>query len=374
MVLNLLAACVGVFVVAVVVSDVFQSVIVPRPSAVLRPSSQIVRRGWRWCGAVGVRIADAQRRESFYGTFAPAALIAMLIFWVAALILGLGLIFYGIRSSLSPSPTSYWSAAYYAGTSLLTLGYGDIAAKGGIARAISLAAAAIGLGTFAVVTAFLFAIFAAFQRREAFIVTLRERIGAPPSGVEYVLRLVDLGMLDDIPETFRLAEAWMADVMETHLAYPVLSYFRSTHDGQSWVATLGALLDASTLVITTVDIDHHGRAKMLSRLGRHLVNDFSQYYTFAFHQYVGIERAEFVHVYDQLREKGLRMRPLDEAWSAFSQVRMSYAGPLNAMAQWWRIPPAQWVGDRSVLPVSRHAPYPIVLDPLPPVSREPANR
>ena len=370
-VLSVILAVAGVFVVALVAFDIFQSVIVPRPSPILRPSALLIRYGWALADKIGVGIANAERRESFYGTFAPAALIALLIFWIASLVLGFGSIFYAFRSTLHPLPASYWAAVYYAGTSLLTLGYGDITARSGIVRALSLAAAAIGLGTFAVVTAFLFSLFAAFQRRESFIVTLRERIGVPPSGVEYLLRLVDLDMLDDVPETFRLAEAWMADVMETHLAYPVLAYFRSTHDGQSWVATIGALLDAATLVITTVDIDHHGRAKMLNRLGRHLVGDFAHYYHFDMALHPGLDRTEFVHVYEQLRDKGLTMRELDRAWTAFAELRSTYAASLNAMAQWWRIPPAQWVGDRSVLPLSRHSP---VLPPSIAPPREPANR
>jgi hypothetical protein len=378
LVLNGAIVLAGLVVVALITSDVFQSVIVPRPSPFLRASALIIRFAWRACGNIGLRFADNERREGFFGTFAPAALTWLLIFWVATLVIGFGLIFFGLRSQLHPMPASYWGAAYYAGTSLLTLGYGDITASSGIVRAISLAAAAIGLGTFAVVTAFLFALFAAFQRREAFIVTMRERMGAPPSGVSYLWRLVELDMLDDLPETFRLAEGWMADVMETHLAYPVLAYFRSTHDGQSWVATVGALLDAATLVITTVDVEHHGRAKMLSRLGRHLVNDFAHYYRFEIVHSPGLDRAEFVTVYEKLRRHGMKMHDLEPAWTAFAELRATYAGPLNAMAQFWRTPPAQWIGDRSVLP-SRHVPLPPtpiaarpeMPDPMPP---EPVNR
>ncbi len=344
----------GIVVVAVASADVFQSVVVPRPVTFLRPSKLLFTNAWPLTGQLGMRITGAERREGFYGTFAPAALIALLILWVALLVLGFGLIFYGIRGGLHPQPQSFGAAVYYAGTSLLTLGYGDIVATTGATRALSLVAAAVGLGTFAIVTAFLFALFAAFQRREAFIVSLRERIGAPPSGIEYLVRVVDLRMTDDIPETFRAAEAWMADVMETHLAYPALSYFRSTHDGQSWVATVGALLDASTLMITTVDLDHDGRAKMLNRLGRHLVNDFAQYYGFDRGEAVGIERAEFDVARAKLQAHGIALRPADDAWEAFAELRMSYAGPLNDMARYWRIPPAQWVGDRSLLR-SRHS-------------------
>jgi hypothetical protein len=168
-------------------------------------------------------------------------------------------------------------------------------------------------------------------------------------------------MVDDLSATFGRVEAWIADIMETHLAYPVLSYFRSTHDLQSWVGTIGALLDASTLVITTVDIGHAGAAKMLSRLGRHLVNDYAQYYNFNEDPNAapGIDRLEFDQVFLRLAAHGVRMREAEKAWADFAALRGSYASPLNAMAQWWRIPPALWIGDRSIIS-TRHAPAAVV--------------
>jgi hypothetical protein len=350
----------GVAVVVIIAADVFMSVIVPRPTYAWRPSAQISRYGWRAVGALGLQMTNEERREAFYGVYAPLLLTGLIVFWIVALVFGFGLIFFALRGQLKPVPENYWAAVYYAGTSLLTLGYGDYVAEHGVARAVSLAAAALGLGTFAIVTAFLFSLFAAFQRREAFIVTMRERTGAPPSGVDFLVRHVELEMMDDLGATFGRAEAWIADIMETHLAYPVLSYFRSTHDYQSWVGTIGALLDAATLVITTVDAGNVGAAKMLSRIGRHLVGDFARYYNFDenLSGAPGIERAEFDHVYERLGTKGLRLREVETAWTEFAALRGTYALPLNEMARWWRIPPALWIGDRSI--IASHVPIPMV--------------
>ncbi len=351
--LELTAGIAGVAVVLTISSDLFQSVIVPRPAYTWRASAQLVPRAWRIFGVIGLQIRDSERREALYGVFAPAMLVILLIFWITGLVLGFGLIFYALRAGLKPEPTTYWAAVYYAGTSMLTLGYGDIVAQSGLARALSLIAAAIGLATFAIVTAFLFALFSAFQRREQFIIAMRERTGAPPSGVDLLERLVELEMLDELPVLFRRAEEWIADLMETHLAYPMLSYFRSTHDNQSWVGAIGALLDASALLITTVDAGAVGSSKMLSRLARHLVNDFAVYYHFEDDiGAVGIEQGEFVSAHARLQAKGLKMHDVDEAWAAFAALRATYAQPLNAMALWWRIPPALWIGDRSI--VTRH--------------------
>jgi hypothetical protein len=141
----------------------------------------------------------------------------------------------------------------------------------------------------------------------------------------------------------------MAAVLETHLAYPVLNFFRSTHDDMSWVGALGAILDASTIVITTIDVPNKSEAKFVNRLGRHFVSDFAHYFDLGDGLDVGIERIEFDIAYDRLHAAGLPVIDRNKAWFAFVEVRSTYASRLNALAQFWRIPPAQWVGDRSLL-------------------------
>ena len=287
-----------------------------------------------------------ERREDTLAVFAPTFLMTLLAYWVASQIVGLGLVFWALRGWIHPVP-KLGAAIYFAGTSLLTIGYGDYSPIHWVTRFLSLFAAASGLGTFAIVTTFLFQTFAAFQRREAFVVTITERTGSPPSGVEFLTRHIKLGLVDDIGTILRESQRWISEVLETHLAYPVLTYFRSSHDDESWVGTLGALLDASTLLITTVDLDHRGQAEITLRLGSHLVRDFTGFFKLPKSDAAGVEYDEFTTAYRALRELGVPLHPLEDAWPAFSQKRATYATQLDAMARWWRIPPARWIGDRS---------------------------
>jgi hypothetical protein len=345
-------AVLGLLLIVLVVGDIFQSVVVPRPTGrLLRPSAFLSRWGWRAWRWTGHRIADNESREDFLGTYAPLLLVSLLIFWVVTLILGYGLLFFALRDQLKPEP-DFGSAAYFAGTSLLTIGYGDIVPAGGLARFVALCAGASGFGVVAIVTTYLFSIFGAFQAREAFVVTFTNRAGAPPSAVEMIETHARLNIISGLEATMREAQHWMAQVMETHLAYPVLTYFRSAHDSISWIAVFGTVLDAATLTITTIDVPQKGEALILSRLGRHFVNDFSEYFRFDGIGEVGVERIEFDLAYDRLGAAGLPLHDRDTAWKQFSEMRSTYAGRLNRMAQYWRIPPAQWVGDRSY--IGRH--------------------
>jgi Ion channel len=345
--LDILAALAGAALVLSSLFDLFKSVVVPRSvGGRFRPSVIMSRYGWGLWRGRALRIADAEKREDTLAIFAPSLLVSLLVYWVGSQMVGYGLLFWALRAGLHPEP-HVGGAIYFAGASLLTIGYGDIVPLHWYTRLIAMVAAGGGLATFAIVTTFLFQTFAAFQRREAFIVTISERTGAPPSGLEFIIRHFKLGIADDIGTILRESQRWMAEVMETHLAYPALTYFRSSHDDESWVGTLGALLDASTLLITTVDLDHRGQAEMTTRLGTHLVRDFSGFFRLPQADVAGVEYDEFVTAYRAMRELGIPLHPLEDAWPAFSKKRATYSVPLDRMARWWRIPPARWIGDRS---------------------------
>ncbi|HEV3154128.1 MAG TPA: potassium channel family protein [Candidatus Baltobacteraceae bacterium] len=349
----------GALLVGLTLVDVFQSVIVPRAEdTAIRLSRYLIRFMWR----IWPRLAyllhprSADRRENFLGIYAPLVLVVVLIAWVLVLLSGWGLIFYGIRDQLHPGGLSFADCVYFAGASLLTIGYGDITPFGMPARVLAVIAAASGLGVVAIVISFLFAIFGSFQRRETFVVTIGARAGVPPSGVGLLEVHAIAGIRSDLAQVFREAQQWTAEVMESHLAYPILVYFRSSHDYESWVGTLGALMDAASLVMSTLDpqrlenVQTRGQARIMYELGRHLVSDFCDYFNLARTDLsAGVERSEFDRACEHLRDEGYDILDADSSWNRFAELRSAYASALNIMARWLEIPPVQWVGDRSMI-------------------------
>ncbi|HME82849.1 MAG TPA: potassium channel family protein [Candidatus Eremiobacteraceae bacterium] len=347
----------GIFVVGLMLYDVFASVVVPRMvSPTLRLSVGMVRLTWRLWKWYALGIKDPDKREDSLGRYAPAVLVLLLIVWLIGLLLGYGLVFYALRAHTQPPIHSYFDAVYFAGASMLTIGYGDIVATGDMTRLFSLAAGATGLALFALIISFIFSIFGAFQRRELFIVMMGSRAGAPASGVTFLESAGKYKLYDDLVTSMREAEAWAASVLESHLAYPTLTYFRSSHDDESWVGTLGAMLDAATLLMTIADSPYLGQAKLLHNICVHLVRDLSRYFRLEGDDVIGIDRREFDQACAQLSAAGWSIHADDEAWRRFAALRMQYAGPLNAMAAFWAIPPARWIGDRSEISArSMHA-------------------
>jgi hypothetical protein len=338
----------GLVVVGVVLNDVFQAVVVPRPTpGGFRLTRVVIRGSWRISRSLALRKASSEQRERMLGTFAPLILIIQLLVWIAGLILGFGLLLYALRTQTRPPLENLPMAMYFAGTSLLTIGYGDIVAHSALARLVSIAAAIAGLGLIALAISFIFSLYASFQRREILVVTLDARAGAPPSGVNLLESVSKLGLRDDLARLFFDWEKWAAEVLDSHMAYPLLAYFRSSHDNESWISALGAVLDAATLVQTTVVDIPRGPAKLMYAMGRHAVEDLARYFRIPRDHMPGVERYEFDEARERLAAAGYTLLGPDDSWEAFARLRSEYAGPLNDMAKWWAAPPTQWIGDRS---------------------------
>jgi len=354
-----LLVLVGILLIVASLNDVFQSVIVPRAvGRRLRPSYYSSRGLWSIWPALARRVygRNEDRREDFLATFAPVNLIASLMVWSLLLLLGYGTLFYALRSDVHPPLGSFVDAFYFAGTSFFTIGFGDFVGATGWTRIISLAAGASGFGVISTTTAYLFAIFGAFQAREQFVVTTGARAGSPPSGVGMLVIAARSGTLQNLPAVMTEAQKWCASILETHRAYPILAYFRSSHDYESWVGTLGTLLDCAVLMMTTVECER-GEARILYNLGRHATNDLANY----FHLADGIDPNDpmisgehFDDARKRLEETGLRLTDRDEAWRRFSRLRGAYAGHLDALAEFFDIPRLQWIGRKDSIIQSEH--------------------
>jgi hypothetical protein len=357
-VLNVLSIAFGVLTIAATLNDVFQTVVMPRATGRrFRVSFYIWRWMWRIWPSVAWRLYGdrADPREDWLAVFAPFMLVLLIGVWAALLILGFAFVLWGLRGGIAPAHASFGTTLYFSGTSLLTIGFGDVVGHTAGPRFVSVLAALAGLSFLSIMTAYLFALFASFQLRETFIVMVGARAGAPPSGVNLLAIAGYSRTRDDLAPLMIDAQRWAAQVMESHLAYPALAFFRSSHDDQSWIGTLGTLLDAATLMMTTVRDVKDGQARIFYNVGRHATRDLSKYFRVGnVDESAGIERAEFDHACDRLEAAGYELHDRDEAWSRFAGLRSGYASHLNVLARFFEIPPLQWIGDRSIIRASPH--------------------
>ena len=357
----------GALLVLTGLFDVFQTVVVPRwTSRGWRMAPHLIAGLWPLWHGVALRLRSARRQDDLLGTFAPLCVLLILGAWLVQVTLGYGLVVHALREQIRPEPSTLSGSIYIAGTSLLTIGYGDFVPATVLARLVSLSAGAVGLATFALVISWLFTLYQSFARRERNVLTLDGRAGAPPSGVTLLETYAALDMTEHLHSTFERWEHWTADVLDSHLAFPVLPFFRSSHDNESWINAMGAVLDAATLVITTIESGPrgercgHGAAQMMYRLGCHAVSDLSIYFRYRLPEklrksasglpHPGVEINEFKQARRRLEKAGYQLKSEEEAWRDFSEKRAVYAFALNNLAKLFAAVPTQWIGDRTTLP------------------------
>src|SRR5207245_2887458 len=206
------------------------------------------------------------------------SLLVLLTVWAASVIFGFALLHWAIGSKIGPvnNAGSLLTDLYYSGTTFFTLGLGDVTPLSAAARALTVIEASIGFGMLALVIGYLPVLYQAFSRREVNISMLDARAGTPPTAVELLRRHQEARSMPNLDQWLRDWEMWAADLMESHLSYPVLCFFRSQHDNQSWLAALSTVLDVCSLVMVGIDGIPKWQAQLTFKMARHALVDISQ--------------------------------------------------------------------------------------------------
>lgn len=337
------AAVGGVIIIGVVLLDAFETVVLPRRvTRHFRLTAWFYRRTWVPWTRIAGRIRTPARQQSFLGYFGPLSLIMLLAFWAAGLIMGFGLLQYGIggHEQLGNEPITFARILYHSGETFFTLGYGDIVPTSAGARFLSVSEAGMGFAFLGVVIGYLPVVYGSFSRREIQISMLDARAGSPPTAAELLVRLagtsenpaIEQTVLDEV---LRDWERWAGELLESGLSYPVLSFFRSQHSNQSWLGALMTMLDVTSLVITGIEGIHPGQARLTFAMARHAAVDLAQVVNARYDPRAPerLTDADFDALRDTLAAAGLKLRSSDEARQKLAKLRSMYEPYVHSTAR-----------------------------------------
>jgi hypothetical protein len=330
-----LGALVAVVAVAVVLIDAFETMILPRRvSFAYRPARLFYRSAWVGWRAAARRIAAGRRRQTFLSIFGPLSLLALIGLWAVGLIFGFALLHWSLETLPETAGGRFGTYVYFSGTTFFTLGYGDLVPVGPAGRALSVAEAGLGFGFLALVISYLPVLYQAFSHREITISLLDARAGSPPTAGELLSRCA--AACDPAAAGPLLAEweRWAAELLESHISYPVLSYYRSQHDNQSWVGALTLILDTCALLIAAVDGPSGHQARLTFAMGRHAAVDLGLVFGTPPlpPQPDRLPPADLDRLRESLRAAGLTMRDGPAVARALAELRGLYEPFVNALA------------------------------------------
>ena len=276
------ASAIGIAMVVLVLLDAFETIVLPR--RVTRPfrlTTLFYRLTWRPWRLLAAAMPHNRRRETFLSFFGPLSLLMLLGTWAIGLTVGFGLLQWGLgahETVTGREVTTFWDVLYMSGSTFFTLGLGDVLPKTADAKFFTILECALGIGFLGLIIGYLPVIYQAFSERERTIAFLDARAGSPPTAFEVLRRAVRTNNVQEVVSILQQFESWAADILESHISYPVLCLYRSQHDNQSWLAALMTILDVSALVMVGVDGIPSAQARLTFAMARHAVVDLTQIY------------------------------------------------------------------------------------------------
>jgi len=271
---SLAFAAAGVALIAIIVWDAFETVLVPRRiGRRVRLTRYFYLVTWRLWRGLARSLPTPSRREALLGVFGPLSLIVLLLCWASGLILGFALL--GLASNVGLAVHGFGVLLYTSGQTFFTLGYGDFAPSTMPGRLLAVLESGLGFGFLGTVVGYLPTLYAAFSQREIEISLMDARAGSPPTAAEFMRRIPKLadGRCDDVLAAW---ERWAAQLLETHISYPQLAYYRSQHSNQSWLAALVTILDSTVVLLARPGASRASQAGLTFAVARHALVDITQ--------------------------------------------------------------------------------------------------
>jgi hypothetical protein len=340
----------ALFLILFVLWDTFETIVMPRTVINrMRLTTIFYRNAWRsWSFLAKTMPA---RRERLLSAFGPLSLIVLLATWAVVLLFAFALLHWSLGSRFATADriTSFGTYVYVSGTTLFTLGLGDVTPTGALARTITVFEAGLGLGFLAVVIGYLPVLYQAFSRREVAISLLDARAGSPPTASELLRRHAAAGHDDEVPVLLRQFEQWAAEVLESQLSYPVLAFYRSQHDRESWLSALVTVLDTSAVVAVGVGDLPTWQAEITLAMARHTVVDLALVFGTPPRapEPDRLPRGDLIRLRRILSEAGIPLRGGNDAERRLTAYRGLYEPYVNALADSLLMELPPWIGARA---------------------------
>jgi hypothetical protein len=350
--MRILVGIFGGLLVALMVMEIFVAFLLPRrvkrDPAIVRSVFNYAWLPWRRLA----RLLPAQAADTMLGIYGPFGLLLNLVLWVTAMMFGYACLQWAGGSHLAPmrGSVNFGNDFYFSAATMTTDGPANLAAQTTFARVIQVIDAGSGLAVLAIVIGYLPSLYQAFSRREATVSQLDARAGSPSSAGRLLLRSADGEGWPALNRYLGGWETWVAELMETHLAYPVLAYFRSQHVNQNWLAAMCTVLDACAFTIAAAPEGTVDATRFTFAIARHAVADLS----YSFHvaptapSLERLSEEDLRELIAQLEALGVKLgAEPDILRQRMVRTRALYEPYVNALAERLELAMPPWLAPES---------------------------
>ena len=338
----------AIILLAVILQDAFEVMLLPRRvRRRLRLTTTIFEGAWTLWRMIGTRLSPGRRRETFLSHFGALSMLMLFGVWALGLIVGFGTLEWALQqpSVIRPEISHLAEQIYMSGVTFFTLGYGDVVPHTRAARFVAVFEAGTGIGYIAVVIGYLPVLYQLFARREAHVIQLDARAGSPPSAYA-LLERHGHGGETSLNDFLREWEVWGAELLESHLSYPMLAYYRSQHDNQSWLAALTCIMDACALILVGAPEISAVQARMTFAMARQILVEISRSFSIRPSSSKGKDRldtTEYERLEQALIESGVAWEGGPEAGRTLASLRATYEPLSEGLSRYLLLPIPTWL-------------------------------
>jgi hypothetical protein len=346
----ILPAIAGVLIIISVLWEAFEAVVLPRRATRrFRVTRLFYRSTWIPWRAIAHQIRPTKTRETFLSFYGPLSLLFLFVCWAIGLIFGFGLLYYTASRGES-SPPAFLTCLYLSGGTFFTLGVGDVVPHNWHERWLIVTEGGLGFGFFALVFSYLPVIYQAFSTREVNIVLLDARAGSPPTAAEMLRRHTGPHGMDALQELLHDWERAAAEILESHVSYPSVSYFRSQHNNESWVAALAAILDTTALLLASIDNPCTRQARLTFAMSRHTIADLAQLFSAAPQpgDHDRLPPSELARLRATLTQAGFQLNDTEAARKKLTELREMYEPYLQGLSRFLFMELPPWILAKEI--------------------------
>jgi len=278
------------------------------------------------------------------------ALLVLYCTWAGGLVVAFGLLHWSLETQITPPGTSPppGTYLYFSGTTFFTLGFGDLTPSGSLGRILAVLESGLGFGFLAMIIGYHPVLTQVFSKREIAISLLDARGGSPPTAVEILTRRRGAEVAEAINADLAMWETWAAELLESSLSFPMLAYYRSQHDNQSWLAALTAMLDTCALQICGAGVCNQHQARLTFAIARHAAVDLTLVFKITpvapDPDRLGREALEKLKA--ALRAAGVPLAEEARTELKLAELRRMYEPFVNGLAQYFLLRLPEFVSSR----------------------------
>lgn len=342
-----LAALLGIALVLATLLDAFEVVLLPRPVRHrVRMHRYFFMGTWAVWSRSALRLPPGHSREDFIGVYGPLSMVMLFTLWAVCLIVGFGLLQWVLQAVMADGPSqSLGREMILSGDAFFTLGYGDIVPRNVVARLMVILESGTGFGFIALTVGYLPVLYQHFARRDVQLIEFAARAGSPPTASTLLQWHAAKGDPVQLDQWLRDWERWADDLIESHSTYPMLAFYRSQHDGYSWLASLAVVLDACTLIIAASDRGSLLQAEATFSAARRVLDEVSSSLGVAPARANDRQRLEprtFTQLGAELERLAFGWRDDDDTARLMTELRSAYEPQLGGLSTYLLLPLPDW--------------------------------